>query len=220
MSVEMGIIFDMDGVIVDSNPYHERAWRQFCKSHKIKLTDKELHQYIFGRIAKDTVDYIFKKDHSMEEVYRYVDEKERIYRKMYAKKIKLLEGLDAFLREMKKMGIPLAIATSAPKDNVNFLFKHLPIRDFFRFVLDETDIKKGKPDPEIYDKAIGRLGIPPWKCIVFEDSFSGVQSALTAGAQVIGVATTHRPEKFDRISMVIENFRDLHFKNLLTIINE
>ena len=217
---EFGVVFDMDGVIMNSNPYHERAWKKFCKAHNIMLADEEFHHYIFGRIAKDTIDYIFKKDHTMAEVNRYVDEKELIYREMYAQNIKLLEGLYSFLEELQRRNIPVAIATSAPKDNVEFVFKYLPISHFFKFVLDASDIEKGKPDPEIYIRVIRKLGIPPNRCIVFEDSLSGIKSALAAGAKVIGVATTHRPEEFDGVKWVIENFVDLHYDHLLSILNE
>ena len=187
MITDIGVIFDMDGVIMDNNPFHEKAWRTFCESYKVPLNDDELHRYVFGRIAKDTIDYIFKKDHSQEEVDKYVYEKEEIYRKMYKNKIELVTGLQDFLDDLKENGVPVAVATSAPRDNVEFVFKYLPIRNYFKFVLDASDIKNGKPDPEIYLKSISKLELEPGQCIVFEDSLSGVKSAFDAGAHVIAV---------------------------------
>ena len=218
MNSEIGVIFDMDGVIMDNNPYHEKAWRAFCEIHKISLTDEELHRYVFGRIAKDTIDYIFKGDHTKEEVDLYVNEKEEIYREMYSKNIKLVEGLNDLLQELKDNKVPVAVATSAPPDNVKYVFKYLPIRDYFEFVLDASDIKKGKPNPEIYLKSISKLGMEPGQCIVFEDSLSGVKAALDSGAQVIAVSTTHEPEEFQNVNGIIKDFRGMNYEKLKSLI--
>ena len=220
MKADIGVIFDMDGVIMDNNPYHEKAWKIFCEIYNVPLSDEELHKYVFGRIAKDTIDYIFKKDHSQEEVDRYVDEKEGLYRKMYIDSIRLVDGLKDFLEELKDNKIPSAIATSAPPDNVEFVFINLPIRNYFKFVLDASDIKNGKPDPEIYNKSILKLGMKPEQCVVFEDSLSGVQAANDAGAFVIALSTTHQPEEFHNVGGIIKNFREIDYKKLKSLINK
>lgn len=220
MKADIGVIFDMDGVIMDNNPYHEKAWKIFCEIYNVPLSDEELHKYVFGRIAKDTIDYIFKKDHSQEEVDRYVDEKEGLYRKMYIDNIRLVDGLKDFLEELKDNKIPSAIATSAPPGNVEFVFINLPIRNYFKFVLDASDIKNGKPDPEIYNKSILKLGMKPEQCVVFEDSLSGVQAANDAGAFVIALSTTHQPEEFHNVGGIIKNFRDIDYKKLKSLINK
>lgn len=217
MKAGLGVIFDMDGVIMDNNPYHEKAWKAFCKNHQLDLTDEELQNYVFGRIAKDTIDFIFKKKHSQEDVDRYVNEKEEIYRAMYTDKIKLLEGLKEFLEELKENKVPAAVATSAPRDNVEFVFKYLPIRNYFEFVLDASHIQNGKPNPEIYLKSISKLGLEPNQCIIFEDSLSGVQAALDSGAQVIAVSTTHRPEEFHNVNGIIKDFRNINYEKLRSL---
>ena len=209
----------MDGVVMDNNIYHELAWKKFCEKHGVVLSDHELQHHIFGRVAKDTVDYIFKRDHTQDEVDAYVNEKEIIYRKMYEDRIELVEGLDEFLNELKHQNIPVALATSAPPGNVEFAFRYLPIKHFFSCILDASHVVRGKPDPEIYIKAIRELGLEADRAIVFEDSFSGVISALNAGAHVIAVATTHRPEEFSGTAKVIRNFKDIHVNQLFSIIN-
>ena len=217
MKAGLGVIFDMDGVIMDNNPYHEKAWKTFCRIHQVHLTDEELQKYVFGRIAKDTIDFIFKKKHSQEDVDRYVNEKEEVYRAMYTDKIKLLDGLKEFLEELKDKKVPAAVATSAPRDNVEFVFKYLPLRNYFEFVLDASHIKNGKPNPEIYLKSISKLGLEPNQCIVFEDSLSGVQAALDSGAHVIAVSTTHRPEEFHNVSGIIKDFRNINYEKLRSL---
>jgi beta-phosphoglucomutase-like phosphatase (HAD superfamily) len=100
MKAESGIIFDRDGVNMDNNPYHEKAWKTFCEIHKVSLPDEELQKYVFGCIAKDTFDHIFKRVHTIEDVDRHVNEKEEVYREMYSDNIKLADGLKEFLEEL------------------------------------------------------------------------------------------------------------------------
>jgi HAD superfamily hydrolase (TIGR01509 family) len=220
MSEQVGVIFDMDGVIMDNNLYHKKAWHAFCEIHKIHITEEEFHNHIFGRIAKDTIDYIFKKPHSKEEVNAYVDEKELFYRNIYKNEIKLTAGLYPFLEELKRKNVPIGLATSAPTENLEFVFRHLPIEDFFSSVLDASDIKKGKPDPEIYIRAIRDLDVDPHRCVIFEDSLSGIQSALGAGACVVGVATTHKPEEFKGVQFVIPDFGQMDYDKVMYIIHK
>lgn len=219
MTGNIGVIFDMDGVVMDNNVYHAHAWKTFCEKHGIFLSDQELHHHIFGRVARDTIDYIFKRQHTKDEVDAYVDEKEMIYREMYKDRIEPVEGLLDFLHELRLRDVPVVLATSAPPGNVEFAFRFLPIRHFFSCILDASHVVRGKPDPEIYIKAIRELGLSPDRVIVFEDSLSGVQSALGAGAQVIGVATTHPPEEFTGTSKVIRNFKDIDVNLLFSILN-
>ena len=137
---------------------------------------------------------------------------------MYKKKISLVPGLQGFLDELKEKDVPVAIATSAPSDNVEFVFRYLPIQNYFKFVLDASHIKNGKPDPEIYVKSISRLGLKPEQCIVFEDSLSGIQAAIDSGAHVIAVSTTHKPEEFKNVDGIIKDFRNMTYKKLLSTI--
>lgn len=218
MRHNIAVIFDMDGVIMDNNKYHERAWKQFCFNYKLELSDEELHNHVYGRIAKDTLDFIFKKDHSQDEIEKYVEEKELSYRKDYVNKIKLLSGLYEFLEELKRLNIPMALATSAPPGNIDFAFSHLPISHYFKFILCASDITKGKPHPEIYVKAIEKLKLKPTQCIVFEDSISGIRAALGAEAHVIGVSTTHKAEEMMGAELIINDFTEIDHSKLLSIL--
>ncbi len=219
MSHNLGVIFDMDGVIMDNNAFHETAWRKFCEKYTIDLTDGELHEFVFGRVAKDTLEFIFKKDLTSEEVDRFVEEKELIYRAIYQPRIKPLEGLLEFLDDLRRHHVPMAMATSAPPGNVAFAFSFLPLEEYFQHQLNASHIKKGKPDPEIYIRAIKYLGISPGNCIVFEDSLSGIKAAISAGAQVIGVSTTHKASEMNGVARVIKDFTGFTYQDLLYIID-
>jgi beta-phosphoglucomutase len=215
-----GIIFDMDGVLMDNNAYHEIAWKRFCERYDVRLTDEELHEFVFGRVARDTLEFIFRRGLTPEEIEYFVEEKELVYRELYQPQIKPLAGLMDFLDDLEKNRVPMAMATSAPPGNIKFAFRYIPVAKYFKFYLDASDVKKGKPDPEIYRKSIEKLGLPPRNCFVFEDSHSGIKAAIGAGARVIGVSSTHKPAEFNGVEKVIPDFTGLKYEDLRFIFDK
>ena len=207
-------IFDMDGVIVDSNPYHEIALREFAAQYGYRLTDEDLRDRIFGRTNKDWIPQLLGTS-DPEAIARYADEKEALYRDLYAPHIRPLDGLIAFLEKLKAQGIPRAVATSAPRENVDFTLEKTGTRSYFDVILDESFVTRGKPDPQIYLKTAKALKLSPSRCIVFEDSFSGVLAAKAAGCRVIGITTTHEKDDLPPVDRVIDDFRGLEPQELL-----
>ena len=220
MSLKFGVIFDMDGVIIDNNPYHKLAWQSFSESYGVKLSEEEIREHIFGRVSRDTLEYIFKRRLTEEEINRYVEEKEKIYRETYRDHIRPLRGLIPLLTDLQKNMVPVALATSAPPGNVEFTFNHLPLSSYFRFHLDASDINKGKPDPEIYLKAVKKLDIPADRCIVFEDSIAGVKAANRAGTRVIGITTTHSGEELEGAIDAVSDFSEMSYKKIRELIKK
>ena len=217
---KLAVIFDMDGVIVDSNPYHKISLQQFCQRHGYNLSEEQLKSKIYGRTNKDWIPALFDRPLSQEEIGRYGDEKEALFRDLFSNDIELLRGLRDFLNMLQHNGIPMAIATSAPRDNVDFVFEKTGIEDFFPVVLDESHISKGKPDPEIYIKACQALQMPPDQCVVFEDSLSGVKSGLDAGTKVIAVTTTHTRQEFNGVALAVPDFVDLPLRDLQQVVGK
>lgn len=211
------VIFDMDGVIVNNNKYHKKAWKEFCLRHKFSLTDDEFKKYIYGRINKDILNFLYKRPLTSDETEMFSQEKEDIYREIYKPVIKLSDGLLNLLVELKPNGVKTAVATSAPKSNIEFVFDNTGIRDFFEIVIDESSINSGKPDPEIYLKASDLLNIVPGNCIVFEDSVSGINSAKKAGMKVIAITTTHSVSELRAADLTINSFVEVDVKKLLEI---
>lgn len=206
-------VFDMDGVIVDSNPYHKIALRQFCEKHNHTLTETELREKIYGRTNKDWIPNLFGDiDHKL--VKQYADEKEALFREIYAPHIESIPGLIEFLGDLQE--IPRAIATSAPIENVDFTLDKTGIRHYFEVILDESFVSRGKPDPEIYLKTARALNLPPGQCIVIEDSLSGVEAAKAAGSRVIAITTTHTKAEFPAVDLVIDDFRGLSPKGVIS----
>jgi beta-phosphoglucomutase len=207
-------LFDMDGVIIDSNPFHKIALKQFCKKYGHDLTEDQLREKIYGRTNKDWIVNVFGKI-DQETLRKYADEKEALFREIYANDIKPVDGLIEFLKRMDFQKIPRAIATSAPRENVDFTLAKTRTGQYFQTILDESFVSKGKPDPEIYIKSAAALNFDPKDCIVFEDSLSGVKSGKAAGCKVVGITTTHTAEELHETDMIIENFYDLDPKALI-----
>jgi len=206
-------IFDMDGVLIDSNPTHKIALQQFCKEHGHELTEKELREKVYGRMNRDWLTSVFG-DLPEEKVRQYADEKEALFRKLYHD-IEPLDGLIDFLRKMDIDNIPRAIATSAPRANVDFTLSNTDLSPFFKTILDDSFVTRGKPDPEIYLKTVAALKMNASDCVVFEDSLSGVKAGKAAGCKVVGIMTTHTAEELGEADFSIPDFRDHEPKSIL-----
>ncbi len=208
MMNSFAVIFDMDGVIVDTNPYHKISLKQFCEKYGYQLNEEDLISKIYGRTNNEWIRNIFGPL-PKEKILELGEEKEAMFRAIYKDIIKPVSGLDDFLNALEEENIPKAIGTSAPRSNVDFVLENTHLKKYFTTILDQSDVEHGKPDPEIYLKVADRLGFPPQQCIVFEDSLSGVESAQRAGAKVVGVATTHSYEELAHTDLVISDFEGL-----------
>ncbi len=207
------IMFDMDGVLIDSNPPHKIALRQFCEKYGQHLTEEQLRTQIYGRTNRDWITNLFGTL-TEELLQQYADEKEALFREIYAPDIQPLAGAIAFVQLLHSQNIPKAIATSAPRANVDFVLHHTKLEPYFSTILDERFVTVGKPHPEIYLKTASALGFQPENCIVFEDSLAGVASAKAAGCKVIGISTTHTHEELAHTDLVLPNFEGLTVADL------
>ncbi len=214
---QLAVLFDMDGVIADTNPFHKTAIRQFCEKYGFKLTEDELKQRIYGRTNKDWITALFGKL-ADNDLMRYADEKEALFRKLYEPFVKPVDGLVEFMNELVANNVPLALTTSAPPANVEFLMQHIPVKHNFRIILDERSVTNGKPHPEIYLKAAAALQLPNSRCIVIEDSLSGIAAGKAAGSKVIGITTTHTDDELADADLIADNFFQLSLNDLYALI--
>lgn len=203
-----GFIFDMDGVVVDNHEYHFKAWMEFARKYRFPLDEKiyrdkfngkkndELFKMIFGKISED-------------EIYQYAHEKESLYQKLYEKEMKPLKGLVDFLEFLNAHKFKVALGTSAPTENVDFVLNKLFLRKYFHVIVDGPEVLKGKPDPEVYFKCALKLDLPPKNCVVFEDSLAGLESGRRAGCEIIGVATSHKASELkNQTEKIIHDFTE------------
>jgi HAD superfamily hydrolase (TIGR01509 family) len=211
---DYAFIFDMDGVIVDSNPFHKIALQQFCKKHGHPLTEEQLRTRIYGRTNKEWIAQLFGQL-TPEQVTAYANEKEALFRDLFKNDIRPVKGLLPFLEALDFWKIPRAIGTSAPRANVDFTLSKTGTTRFFSVILDESNVNHGKPNPEIYLKVAQALNLPPQQCVVIEDSLSGVAAGKEAGSKVIGITTTHTKAELASTDLVIDHFEGLEPKNVL-----
>lgn len=194
----------MDGVIVDSMPFHTRAWVEYLSGKGVD--PNALNQRMHGKHNDELIREFFGAHLSTEQLRLMGEEKEAVYRRLVHPTLEaaLVPGIRTFLHQHKAH--PKAVASNAEPRNVRFILEETNLGDYFSAVLDGYQVEFGKPHPEIYCKAAAALGVPPASCLVFEDSQTGIDAALAAGMTVVAV-NTHRV-RLTGWTLEIENFLD------------
>jgi len=187
----MAYIFDMDGTLVDNCGDHVVAWQRFSEKMGNPLTEKQILDWM-GAKGSFYVEQIMGRPLSAEETRRLCEEKEALYRSIYHPQ--LPPGLRAWLDRAHREGIPCALATGGPKENVDFILDALNLRADFPVIVDGTMYAKSKPDPECFLQAAARLGVSPAECCVFEDAVNGINAAKSAGMRVVAITFTNPRE--------------------------
>lgn len=198
------VIWDMDGVIVDTGIYHLKAWQRALAKRGIKLTEPEFRQ-TFGK-RNDLMGRVFLGPAATEDEIRAItNEKEEEYLSSVKGNLKPLPGAVELIRALEQNGIKKALASSAGMDNIKNFLKILKIDDCFQALVSGREVGASKPDPEIFLTAARALGVNPNNCIVIEDSLAGVEAAKRAGMKCIAVTTTNRLERLHQADLVVDN---------------
>lgn len=203
------VIFDLDGTLIDNNYYHLLTWKKYLEKLEKDISPEEYNANINGRTNKNALEYIYQRKMTDEEAAPLALEKESMYREIYQPFIAPLPGLVDILEQFAERNIPMAIATSGIEVNINFMFSNIPIRAYFKYIVNSSHITKGKPDPEIYLKTSELLGVTPTNCLVFEDAVVGIESAKAAGMNVIAISTTHERTELKNADFVIDSYTEL-----------
>jgi beta-phosphoglucomutase len=178
-------LFDMDGVLADTDPTHKLAFQKFLAEYNIDCTDEYFDKYISGNHNAAIAKMVLGNNASTQQIKKWGDDKEQYFRNLYAPILKELNGVTPFLQWLKSNNKQLAVCTSAPKQNLDFLLDGLNIRQYFDVLLCEDDVTEFKPHPQIYLKACALLNVQPQNTVVFEDSEKGSAAGLAAGCKVI-----------------------------------
>jgi beta-phosphoglucomutase len=199
----LALIFDMDGVLVDSNPVHREAWKEYNRRFGIETTE-EMYQRMYGKHNAEIVRDYFGPDLSPEEVAARGAEKEVLYRQIAARRLEtmLVPGVREFVAEYRSA--PMGVASNGEPDNIAFVLEGSGLRPCFRAVLDGQQVINPKPHPEVFLRVADMLGVAPANCIVFEDSPPGVAAGLAAGMRVVGLCTTYG--YLPGTSITVDNF--------------
>ena len=185
------VLWDMDGVLVDSAEYHYAAWREALAREGVDLS-YDAFRATFGQRNDTILRYLLGPDLPDSEVARIGDLKESLYRELVQTRgITPLSGVLDWLACLRDQGWRQAIASAAPRANVDAIVRALGIAHYFGAITSSEDVTRGKPDPQVYLIAAQRLGVPPARCVVVEDAPAGVEGARRAGMRCIGVTSTH-----------------------------
>lgn len=183
-------VFDMDGTLVDNMRYHTRAWLQFFAEMGIEMSATRLEPLMGANTTPILLRQVLGRPVTNAQLLAYSERKETIYRDLYRPHLKPVRGLVPFLAEVQRLGTPLALATSAGRQNIEFILGGLELDSAFDVVVSGDDVPQGKAGPEIFVTVARELAIPPSHCLVFEDSSSGIMAAGQAGMRVVLVATS------------------------------
>lgn len=214
MNKKLAVIFDMDGVICHTNPYHSIAFKEFFSGRNLAPTEEEFALHMYGKSNSYILSHFLNRPISGEELLRLEDEKESLFRKIYEPHVEPIAGFPSFISNLAAQGVKLGVATSAPYANLELILSKVKIREQLGSILASEDVKKHKPDPEVYLKSAKNLGMDPTDCVVFEDSYSGVSAALNAGMKVVGVLTSHTEAELPKCDLYINDYLNINFDTI------
>lgn len=203
MTNGLSFLFDVDGVIVDSMPLHTEAWRLYMERAGRPTAD--IARRMHGKHNNELVVDLFGPGLSADQVFQHGAAKEALYRELIAERLAelLVPGVAAFVK--RHAGVPMAIGSNAEPANVAFVLDGADLRRHFKVIVDGMQVERPKPSPDIYLRAADLLGVDIRRCVVFEDSPTGVAAGRTAGARVVGVETHGA---LDHVDYHISNFND------------
>lgn len=207
------VLWDMDGVIADSGPYHLAAWQEIFGKRGVKYTAEDFKQ-IFGLRNDKIIRKTLGEELTKAEVRAIATEKEETFRRMAGRKIKPLPGALELLKLTKQQGFSMAIASSAPTENIELVTGTLGIAGYFQALVTGHDVTEGKPNPRVFLLAAQRLGVNPANCLVIEDAIAGVAAAKSAGMYCLAVANNHSRQSLAKADLVVDTLETVTLDNI------
>ena len=202
-------LFDLDGVVVDSNGLHVESWKEVARRHGFDCPDAD-HIGKCGLRTRAVIRDLLRWPVTEAEADRIGFEKEDLYREWIRRDgIRAIPGVLDFLAAAQRLGIPCAVGSSAPRENVDLCLRALDAERFFAATVSGADVDRGKPAPDIFLKAAGGLGVAPARCLVFEDAPAGIAAAHAAGMRAYALLTSHAREELADADFVAADFAEL-----------
>jgi beta-phosphoglucomutase len=183
------VIFDMDGVLVDSYRAHYESWRLLGLKHGLTMTEAEFTA-TFGRTSADIIRNLWGDAVDEADIPAWDDEKEALYRDELRKSFPAMDGASELLDALAAAGIKMAVGSSGPPENVQLVLDCLPGAEAFTATVTGQDVTRGKPDPEVFLIAGEKLGVAPEDCAVIEDATAGIEAARRAGMTAVAITGT------------------------------
>lgn len=215
-------IFDMDGTMIDSMPWHARSWVEFVERHGLKLDVSDILARTTGRTGAESMRELFERELSDAECQALVHEKEEIYRAMFSDNFTEVAGFTAFAKAAVARGLKVAVGTAGDKGNIEFAMSRLKMDPMPLAIVGGDEGFSGKPTPAIFLEAARRIGIAPERCIVFEDAPFGIEAARRGGMRAVAVCSTHTAAELagPHVIAAVRDYNELAHSNFLETLDD
>jgi len=197
------VIWDMDGVIADTAPYHLKAWQHVFQKRGVSFTEADFKRN-FGQRNDTIIKTVLGRNLPVNEVDDIAGEKEEYFRQGIRQNIKSLPGAINLIKSLREHGFSLALASSAPTENIQLILKGLDISDCFQSIVWGREVKEGKPSPQGFLLAAKKLGVAPENCVVIEDAVAGVAAAKRAGMWCLAITKTHPRASLAEADLIVD----------------
>lgn len=219
-SEPLGVIFDVDGVLIDSYDPHFQSWREIASENGIDYTE-EMFAFGFGRTSREIVATQWNRPDLTDEQIRAIDDaKEAAYRRIVATAFPAMPGARDLVAALHTAGFRIAVGSSGPPENVDLAIEKLGLAVWLDGKVTGRDVRRGKPDPQIFLRAAEKLGIPPARCAVVEDAPAGIEAAHAAGMVCVGFPSTGRTlDDVQAADLIVRSLAELSpatFRELIT----
>jgi beta-phosphoglucomutase len=212
-------IFDLNGTMINDMEYHIRAWTEILNEDlKAGMSHEQIKSHMYGKNSELFVRVFGTGRFTEDEMEFWSIEKEKRYQKAYRPHLKLIHGLDNFLKRAHEKNIPMAIGSAAIPFNIDFILDQLDIRKYFTAIVSADDVEVSKPHPETFLKAARLLNTAPAACMIFEDAPKGVEAAGRAGIPCVVLTTMHDRNEFQASGHIVGFIKDYTDPFILSLI--
>ena len=218
MTRSKAVIWDMDGVIADTAPYHFQAWGEVFRKSGVDFTEADFKRN-FGQRNDTIIRNTSGKQISESEIEAIAAEKEEIFRGLVRQNIRPHRGAVELIRSLREHGFRIALASSAPIENIRLITQGLGIDSYFHSIVAGRDVAEGKPSPQGFLLAAERLGVEPGDCVVIEDAIAGVAACKSGGMQCVAVTNTNPREKLAEADLIVDSLEEVTVNDLEKLIN-
>ncbi len=217
VSRQLAVIFDMDGVLVDSYRAHFASWLALARECGFEFTERQFAA-TFGRTSRDIIANLWPDPPPDERIAEMDDRKEALYREIISKDFPAMDGARELIRALHAAGFKLAVGSSGPPENVAVALDGLGLGECFSAAVTGAEVTRGKPDPEVFLKAAEKLGVPPQSCAVVEDAPAGIEGANRARMASVALTGTARRQKLAHAHLVVDSLDALRPARLAELI--
>jgi len=213
----MGVIFDLDGVLVDTGWAHRQSWYDLAEKEGLSMTD-EFFYSTFGMQNYMIIPMLLGRDVPQNEISRLSDWKEQRYREIIAEKLTPAEGAKTLLCDLKNKGFLLAVGSSAPRANLELVLERTGLQDYFDAYVTGQDVTNSKPAPDTFLKASEKLSLGAKNCVVVEDAVQGIEAGKAAGMPVVAVTTTRSRDDLRSADIIVDSLTQLDARQFVELI--